>query len=110
MLFTSLLTAAWVALVVGEVSSGNLNQTRFLDVHPQNTTESVRVGTLGSDGDFDPKKVASQALWEYYVRKGAALSCAMKYSDAWAGEWIGDTRTPPSVASVWRGDLRDEYM
>jgi hypothetical protein len=56
--------------------------------------------------DFDIKNFATDAVWKQYVAKGEHLACAMTATDAGAGFLIQDSRTPPSAASPWTGDLR----
>ncbi|OAL50382.1 hypothetical protein IQ07DRAFT_509705 [Pyrenochaeta sp. DS3sAY3a] len=59
--------------------------------------------------DFDPSRwYADDELWERYVQKGEHLVCLMQATDRGAGFLIQDTRTPPSAASPWNGDLREE--
>ncbi|KAH9865863.1 hypothetical protein J1614_009450 [Plenodomus biglobosus] len=58
--------------------------------------------------DFDPHKYASDAQWKQYVDKGQHLICLMEATDEGAGYLIEDTRTPPSAASLWTGELDDE--
>jgi hypothetical protein len=52
--------------------------------------------------------LASDADWEKYTLKGGALMCGLVDTDRTAGRQIRDTRNPPSAASVWTGDLRQE--
>ncbi|KAF1837233.1 hypothetical protein BDW02DRAFT_519446, partial [Decorospora gaudefroyi] len=47
-------------------------------------------------------------MWARYVEKGEHLVCLMQATDAGAGFLTADTRTPPSAASRWTGDLRSE--
>ena len=51
---------------------------------------------------------ASDADWEKYTLKGGALMCGLAGTDRTAGRQIRDARNPPSAASVWSGDLRQE--
>ncbi|KAH6025740.1 hypothetical protein HBI83_061410 [Parastagonospora nodorum] len=52
--------------------------------------------------------LASDADWEKYTLKGGTLMCGLVGTDRTAGGQIRDTRNPPSAASVWTGDLRQE--
>jgi hypothetical protein len=55
--------------------------------------------------DFDPKKYADEELWKKYVAKGEHLICLMQATDQGTGFLTQDTRTPPSAASRWTGDM-----
>jgi len=52
--------------------------------------------------------VSSDADWAKYTSKGGTLMCGLEGTDLTAGHQLWDTRTPPSAASVWNGDLRQE--
>jgi hypothetical protein len=52
--------------------------------------------------------LASVGDWTKYANKGGALMCALEGSDLTAGGLIGDRRNPPSGASLWIGDLRQQ--
>ncbi|KAL6703941.1 hypothetical protein ACN47E_008879 [Coniothyrium glycines] len=60
-------------------------------------------------GFFDDD-LASAADWTTYTQKGGALMCALTSNDEAAGLLLHDKRTPPSAASIWRGDLRQEMQ
>lgn len=57
---------------------------------------------------FDDWDVSSDADWELYTRKGGALMCGLLGTDQTAGRLLNDKRTPPSAASAWQGDLKEE--
>jgi hypothetical protein len=52
--------------------------------------------------------LASAEDFKKAADKGGALMCAMAGTDRIAGLMLKDMRTPPSAASVWTGDLRQE--
>jgi hypothetical protein len=56
--------------------------------------------------DFDVNNYATEDMWITYVAKGDHLNCIMEATDASAGFLVQDTRTPPSAASRWSGDLK----
>ncbi|KAF1923546.1 uncharacterized protein M421DRAFT_425767 [Didymella exigua CBS 183.55] len=62
----------------------------------------------GSVQGFFDDDYASDADWEKFTKKGSALMCGLNCDDKEAGLQMGDTRTPPSSASPWSGDLRQE--
>lgn len=77
------------------------------DLH---TRRSIR-GTNGtapelSGIDFNPDVFASDAQWRQYVDKGLQLTCLMEATDQGAGYLLDDSRSPPSAASRWAGDLK----
>ncbi|KAH7071743.1 hypothetical protein FB567DRAFT_612413 [Paraphoma chrysanthemicola] len=51
---------------------------------------------------------ASDAEFEKFALKGGALMCALGGTDKTAGRLLRDTRDPPSAASIWTGNLRQE--
>jgi hypothetical protein len=57
---------------------------------------------------FFDDDLASAEDFKKATDKGGALTCAMAGTDRTAGLMLKDTRTPPSAASVWTGDLRQE--
>jgi hypothetical protein len=57
---------------------------------------------------FFDEDLASDAKWAKYTFKGGALMCGLNGDDLTAGHQINDPRNPPSAASVWTGDLRQE--
>jgi hypothetical protein len=59
---------------------------------------------------FFDDDTASAGDWATFTNKGGALVCAMAGTDRTAGILLKDTRTPPSAASVWTGDLRQELI
>jgi hypothetical protein len=59
---------------------------------------------------WDPSKVVDDSMWAKYVRKGRHLQCIMEAPDKGAGWLEKDTRTPPSAASKWSGDLSGLFM
>lgn len=74
------------------------------------------VGEGGGDNDGAvtaqrPGGSANDELWNKHIRKGNSLMCAMCGTDAGAGWQAGDTRTPPSAASIWVNfnDMVDWY-
>lgn len=79
------------------------------DLH---TRRSIR-GTNGtapelSGIDFNPDVFASDAQWRQYVDKGLQLTCLMEATDQGAGYLLDDSRSPPSAASRWAGDLKND--
>jgi hypothetical protein len=60
------------------------------------------------DTGFWDDDYATDADWDKYIHKGGALMCALVGSDQTAGRQIKDTRNPPSAASIWSGDLKQE--
>jgi hypothetical protein len=74
--------------------------------HVNDTQAIEREGTNGlAARAWDPSKVATDAVWNTYVQKGQRLKCLMEAPDQGAGWLLKDTRTPPSAASKWSGDL-----
>jgi hypothetical protein len=59
---------------------------------------------------WDPSKVANDAMWNKYVSKGQHIKCIMEAPDTGAGWLEQDSRTPPSAASKWSGDLSGLFM
>ena len=57
---------------------------------------------------FDTDETASEADWIKFSNKGGALMCGLLGTDETAGQQLRDTRSPPSAASEWRGDLKQE--
>jgi hypothetical protein len=57
---------------------------------------------------FFDEDLASDAKWAKYTFKGGALMCGLNGDDLTAGHQINDPRNPPSAASIWTGDLRQE--
>lgn len=51
---------------------------------------------------------ASAADFDRFALKGGALMCALEGTDQTAGRQLQDTRNPPSAASLWVGDLRQD--
>jgi len=109
--FSYVLMVACVALALGEVINEPPTQSKG---RLQNSTASALVSEpAGFDtppalGFFDPNNVADDALWDRYVAKGYSLMCALRGSDQFAGEYLNDQRSPPSAASIWRGDFAQD--
>ncbi|KAJ4372914.1 hypothetical protein N0V83_003205 [Neocucurbitaria cava] len=57
---------------------------------------------------FDDDDQASAIDWATYTNKGGAFMCGLLATDQSAGQLLRDARTPPSAASLWRGDLKQE--
>ncbi|CAO2649457.1 Nn.00g068420.m01.CDS01 [Neocucurbitaria sp. VM-36] len=101
-------------LTIAELSKADTGTFNPSPPSPKGIDRHYRVDALHGDSirlrprDFDPDEPADQETWEYFVLKGGALMCAMRNSDKFAGEWLNDARTPPSAASVWQGDLKQE--
>jgi hypothetical protein len=91
----------------------------------------LQVNDIQARGYFDPAKFAEDALWKVratctmcietytdfvpipqkkYVAKGHHLKCVMDATDEGAGFLVEDTRSPPSAASKWSGDLKGSYI
>ncbi|KAF2832776.1 hypothetical protein CC86DRAFT_399440 [Ophiobolus disseminans] len=113
MLLSTLLTVA-VALVLaahGRVlgsSSLSANVAESLETLDIPNGPPERSGKL--QARFDPAKFADDAMWKKYVDKGHHLKCIMEAPDRAAGFLQKDTRTPPSAAIAWKGDLKDAYQ
>ncbi|KAJ8107057.1 hypothetical protein OPT61_g9127 [Boeremia exigua] len=61
-------------------------------------------GAQGFEGD----EFASDADWQKFTNKGGTLMCGLDGNDEEAGLLMDDKRVPPSAASLWTGDLRQE--
>lgn len=57
---------------------------------------------------FDGDDIADDEDWAKYTSKGGALMCGLRGTDQTAGSLMNDRRNPPSAASIWNGDLRQE--
>lgn len=57
---------------------------------------------------FEYDDQASAIDWATYTNKGGALTCGLLATDQSAGQLLRDARTPPSAASLWCGDLKQE--
>lgn len=70
------------------------------------TTSDGIVQTAGSSG---PDKLATGGWWDKYRKKGEHYQCLFAADDEGAGRLVGDTRTPPSAQSIWKGDMYGKY-
>lgn len=85
---------------------GNISRVEY-DVKLNPGTGADTPSTPGTPLSPDPPlaESASDDLWAKHVRKGNDLICGLCATDLGAGLQIGDTRTPPSAASRWAGDV-----
>lgn len=67
---------------------------------PTNTSDIVH-----TTGYYDPNNLAPDGLWDKYQEKGAHYQCLFAANNEDAGHLVEDTRMPPSVQSVWSGNL-----
>lgn len=70
---------------------------------------STSDGVVQSVGFFDPGNIASDGVWEKYRAKGDHYQCLFVADDEGAGQLVGDTRTPPSAQSIWKGNMYGNY-
>lgn len=100
-----IVAAAWATMAKARLSNSF--------TQPDNAPENVHTTQLfGRNREHslaararDPSKVADDAMWATYVSKGQHLKCIME-APAKGAEWLEkDTRTRPSAASKWTGDL-----
>jgi hypothetical protein len=95
-------------------------------IHPTQVPNSIpqvplQVDIMGNDGAtrlirnlllpataFRGDDLANPADWETFSLKGSALMCALEGTDQTAGRLIKDTRNPPSAATSWSSDLKQE--
>jgi hypothetical protein len=76
---------------------------RFLDASPG-------PGVVTTAGlKFNINDYASEAVWNQYVAKGDQFMCKMQANDKGAVWLMQDTRTPPSAASQYTGDLTSKH-
>jgi hypothetical protein len=57
---------------------------------------------------FWDEETATDADFKKFAKKGGALICGLLGTDRSAGQLMKDKRDPPSAASVWSGNLRQE--
>ncbi|CAE7012111.1 hypothetical protein P3342_003555 [Pyrenophora teres f. teres] len=100
LLAASAVILALAVLVIGERVNLAALKDWLLD-HPP-------APRLDRRGAFDPSRYADQATWDKYIKKGDRLLCLMAASDRAAGYLEQDPRDPPSAASKWIGDIRNE--
>ncbi|KAH6644834.1 hypothetical protein C7974DRAFT_420258 [Boeremia exigua] len=84
---------------------------RALDINGDTldqTNRSIRFSRDGTVHAFFDDDSASDDDWQKFTHKGGALMCALNGDDEAAGVLMGDTRTPPSAASPWTGDLKQQ--
>jgi hypothetical protein len=81
-----------------------------VDVSRDSKANPLRRNLLSSATAFWDDNLASPEDWETYSLKGGALMCALEGTDRMAGRLINDTRNPPSAASAWSGDLKQELQ
>jgi len=111
MRFSTLLAAATTLVVVitgrvVDLSSQSANVSGSQIGSPDIVHGLDHLNRLQTRGYFDPAKIADEAMWKKYLDKGHHLKCIMEAPDQAAGQLEMDTRTPPSAASKWTGDLR----
>jgi hypothetical protein len=89
-------------------SSSSPFNTAGSDIRTSDTSNNSRqlADGIHARGYFDPVKYADDATWKKYVDKGYHLKCIMEAPDQAAGFLTEDTRSPPSAASRWTGDLK----
>ncbi|KAJ4986345.1 hypothetical protein SVAN01_08162 [Stagonosporopsis vannaccii] len=73
-----------------------------------NARRSARLKRDDRVQSFFDEDFASEADWTKFTNKGGALMCGLNGDDEKAGQQMGDKRTPPSAASPWTGDLKQE--
>jgi hypothetical protein len=78
------------------------------DISSSSETTRLRSHQYPPATAFWDDDMASPADWETLSLKGGALMCALEGTDRTAGKQIRDTRDPPSAASAWSGDLKQE--
>jgi len=110
MRFSALLAAAATLVVVAtgrvvDLSSQSANVSESQIGTSDESNGVPHVNRLQARGYFDPAKFADEAMWKKYLDKGHHLKCIMEAPDQAAGQLEMDTRTPPSAASKWTGDL-----
>jgi hypothetical protein len=84
----------------GPINAHISNATQIADVGPKFHNRAIT---------FDPKKGADDAMWTRYIGKGEHSICLMEATDAGASWLESNSRSPPSAASKWTGDLRGSY-
>lgn len=97
---------AWAALAVGRTVTGRVDNTTSPNLPEPGLLLPPALGGL----DFDPTKYADDVTWAKYVTKGDHLMCLMQATDKGAGFLAEDTRTLPSVASRFHGELRGRCL
>ncbi|PVH95963.1 hypothetical protein DM02DRAFT_689119, partial [Periconia macrospinosa] len=111
-----LLAAATLGVaIISQVLTGT-SRSNDAFLHPKKldfqkslrTTDDARNHTVNLAARYEPDSLADDALWERVSCKGGHLVAAMKESDEEAGIRIQDTRNPPSAASLWQGDLKED--
>lgn len=104
---SSILSAAVACATMVEASLpvlSPLSPNTFDHVNDTQAIEHDSANRLAARA-WDPSKVATDATWSTYVQKGQRLKCLMEAPDKGAGWLLKDTRTPPSAASKWSGDI-----
>ena len=87
-------------------TTGSSNETSSLG----NTSLNAASPSLRPAIGFFADDVASPEDFTQYANKGGALICGLTGTDKIAGTLMRDPRNPPSAASMWRGDLRQELQ
>lgn len=84
--------------------------SNFTSVANHTATEATAFPTFDAHPEtaFFDDDLASDVDWMKYSNKGGTLMCGLLGTDRTAGQLLGDMRNPPSAASVWQGDLKQE--
>jgi hypothetical protein len=89
-------------------SSNGTQQAFALKFSSQEDGVSPRRSLLPLAIAFWDDDLASATDWDKFTHKGGALMCGLEGTDRTAGRQLEDLRNPPSAASPWPGDLKQE--
>ncbi|CAO2652640.1 Nn.00g009230.m01.CDS01 [Neocucurbitaria sp. VM-36] len=76
---------------------------------PSANSSACGPSNSGPAQGFDEDDQANEEDWERYAHKGGSLMCGLLGTDQAAGRQMNDRRNPPSAASTWIGDLKQEF-